>query len=93
MVQACENQKASIEAAKSLMEGFDAFSRVENHTQELRDRPQTRAAVLSVLEVIRKACEYVRDNTKDGYSGERHLMEMVAMSAITDVYSLQAICS
>ena len=70
MVQACENQKASIEAAKSLMEGFEAFSRVENHTQELRDRPQTRAAVLSVLEVIRQACEYVRDNTKDGYSGE-----------------------
>ena len=69
-VQACERQEASVEAAKALMEGFEAFFRIQQHVKELQERAQTQEAVLGILELVKRACEYVRDKTKHEYYGK-----------------------
>ena len=49
------------------MEDFEEFFRIEKYVKELREREETRRAVSRMLELIARACVYVRDKTKSGY--------------------------
>lgn len=61
------------------MQDFEDFFRVEKHIKELREREETRDAVKRLLELITRACEYVRDKTKSGYFSKRIILQIEIM--------------
>lgn len=66
--------------AVNLLDEFEEFLIVQDHMEELRKRKETDRAVSRMLNLIAKACEFVRDNTETGFLGRRICRALLSLA-------------
>lgn len=68
-IKACEEQQETWETAKSLLEDFEDFLVIEKHIEALKKRRETSRTVIRMFSLMKTACDYICEKTKDGYFG------------------------
>ena len=79
--QTCETQEKCRDATKDFIEELDGFLSIYSETPSLRDRPLSKDALATMLHLIARTSNYIRENTGKETTGTVILLYIVIVGS------------
>lgn len=69
IMQACERQESCCRATKELTRDLEAFLSIQEQVINLKDRPETKAAIERMLELIMQISDFISEHATSSIYG------------------------